>query len=117
MNSLERYGAKVGLAFQIVDDLLDIVGEQVKMGKGVRKDASHGKLTYPVLLGVEESRERARALIAQACCSIAPFGERRRHLEALALRTGERPLINFEILPGIESPKNLRSLTDEQLLG
>ena len=50
--SLDRYGDKVGLAFQIVDDLLDIVGEQAKMGKGVRKDASHGKLTYPALLGM-----------------------------------------------------------------
>ena len=90
IESLERYGAKVGLAFQIVDDLLDIVGEQVKMGKGVRKDASHGKLTYPALLGVEESRQRARALVAQACCSIAPFGERRRHLEALARFVLER---------------------------
>ena len=90
LEHLERYGSKVGLAFQIVDDLLDIVGEQAKMGKGVRKDASHGKLTYPALLGVEESRERARALIAQACCSLAAFGERRRHLEALARFVLER---------------------------
>ena len=74
---LERYGTNVGLAFQIVDDLLDIVGEQSKMGKGVRKDATHGKLTYPSLLGVEESRERARSLVAQACCSVAAFGERK----------------------------------------
>jgi geranylgeranyl diphosphate synthase, type II len=87
---LERYGTNVGLAFQIVDDLLDIVGEQSKMGKGVRKDASHGKLTYPSLLGVEESRERARALVAQACCSVAAFGERKRHLEALARFVVER---------------------------
>jgi geranylgeranyl diphosphate synthase, type II len=87
---LERYGTNVGLAFQIVDDLLDIVGEQSKMGKGVRKDATHGKLTYPSLLGVEESRERARALVAQACCSVAAFGERRRHLEALARFVVER---------------------------
>jgi geranylgeranyl diphosphate synthase type II len=90
LEHLERYGTKVGLAFQIVDDLLDIVGEQAKMGKGVQKDASHGKLTYPALLGVEESRERARALIAQACCSLATFGERRRHLEALARFVLER---------------------------
>ncbi len=90
IESLERYGTKVGLAFQIIDDLLDIVGEQAKMGKGVQKDASHGKLTYPALLGVEESRERARALIAQACCSVAAFGERRRHLEALARFVLER---------------------------
>jgi geranylgeranyl diphosphate synthase type II len=87
---LERYGTNVGLAFQIVDDLLDIVGEQSKMGKGVRKDATHGKLTYPSLLGVEESRERARALVAQACCSVAAFGERKRHLEALARFVVER---------------------------
>jgi geranylgeranyl diphosphate synthase, type II len=90
IENLERYGTKVGLAFQIVDDLLDIVGEQAKMGKGVHKDASHGKLTYPALLGVEESRERARALIAQACCSLAAFGDRRRQLEALARFVLER---------------------------
>ena len=88
----------VGLAFQIIDDLLDIVGEQEKMGKGVRKDAKLGKLTYPALLGVEESRERARALIAQACCAVAAFGEAEAAFgSAGALRTGERPLINFEI--------------------
>jgi len=90
IENLERYGVKVGLAFQIVDDLLDIVGEQAKMGKGVRKDAHHGKLTYPALLGVEESRERARVLIAQACCSVAAFGERRQQLEALARFVLER---------------------------
>ncbi len=66
------------------------MGEQSKMGKGVRKDATHGKLTYPSLLGVEESRERARALVAQACCSVAAFGERKRHLEALARFVVER---------------------------
>ena len=89
IENLERYGRKVGLAFQIVDDLLDIVGEPTKMGKGVRKDANHGKLTYPALLGVEESRERARALIAEACCAIAGFRQRQ-HLEALARFVLER---------------------------
>lgn len=81
---LEHYGRNVGLAFQITDDLLDIVGEQDKMGKGVRKDAVHGKLTYPAFLGIDESRERARALIAEACQALTPFGERSRRLEALA---------------------------------
>ena len=83
-NALDTYGKCVGLAFQIADDLLDVCGDQAKMGKGVRKDASLGKLTYPALLGVEASREKARGLVTDACRSIAPLGERGRRLEALA---------------------------------
>jgi geranylgeranyl diphosphate synthase type II len=82
--SLAQYGDNVGLAFQIADDLLDIVGEQEKMGKGVRKDANLGKLTYPFLLGMQESRKRARLLIDEACRSLAVFGEAGQRLEALA---------------------------------
>ncbi len=82
--SLAQYGDKVGLAFQIADDLLDIVGEQEKMGKGVRKDANLGKLTYPFLLGMQESRKRARLLIDEACRSLAVFGEASQRLEASA---------------------------------
>ncbi len=88
--SLESYGASVGLAFQITDDLLDIVGEQDRMGKSVRKDSEHGKLTYPSVVGVEQSRERARGLIEHACRSIAVFGSRGRRLEALAQFVLER---------------------------
>jgi geranylgeranyl diphosphate synthase, type II len=84
LEHLARYGDNVGLAFQIADDLLDIVGEQEKMGKGVRKDASLGKMTYPALLGIPQSRERARSLIAEACEALSCFGERGRRLEALA---------------------------------
>ena len=72
------------MAFQITDDLLDIVGEQEKMGKGVRKDAKLGKLTYPFLLGIQESRKRARSLIAEACRALSGFGEASQRLEALA---------------------------------
>ncbi len=82
--SLAQYGDKVGLAFQIADDLLDIVGEQEKMGKGVRKDANLGKLTYPFLLGMQESRKRARLLIDDACRALAVFGGASQRLEALA---------------------------------
>ncbi len=82
--SLAQYGDKVGLAFQIADDLLDIVGEQEKMGKGVRKDANLGKLTYPFLLGMQESRKRARLLIDEACHALAVFGDASQRLEALA---------------------------------
>jgi geranylgeranyl diphosphate synthase type II len=84
LDALGNYGKSVGLAFQIADDLLDISSTSAKMGKGVQKDASHGKLTYPSLLGEEASRDKARELIESACRLIAPLGERGRCLEALA---------------------------------
>jgi geranylgeranyl diphosphate synthase type II len=84
LQSLESYGNCVGLAFQIADDVLDITANRDKMGKGVNKDADHGKLTYPSLLGVEQSRAKAQALVEQACEALAPFGERGRRLEQLA---------------------------------
>lgn len=87
---LDHFGKCVGLAFQIADDLLDITGDAAKMGKGVRKDAELGKLTYPGLLGVDESRQRAQSLIDEACRSIEPFGDRGLRLEALARFVLER---------------------------
>jgi geranylgeranyl diphosphate synthase type II len=87
---LDHFGKCVGLAFQIADDLLDITGDEAKMGKGVRKDAELGKLTYPGLLGLEESRRRATSLIDEACRSIKPLGDRGLRLEALARFVLER---------------------------
>ena len=84
LGNLEKYGTCIGLAFQITDDLLDLTGDKEKMGKGVRKDAEHGKLTYPSLIGVEESRRRAKNLIDEACLSIAPLGSHGQRLEELA---------------------------------
>lgn len=84
LENLERYGTCIGLAFQITDDLLDLTGDEEKMGKGVRKDADHGKLTYPSLIGVEESRRRSQNLIEEACLSIAPLGSHGQRLEELA---------------------------------
>jgi geranylgeranyl diphosphate synthase, type II len=84
LDSLKKYGKLVGLAFQITDDLLDLTGDVQKMGKGVRKDADHGKLTYPSLLGEERSRRRACQLVEEACRSIVALGERGRRLEELA---------------------------------
>lgn len=65
--ALDEYGWRLGLAFQIVDDLLDVAGDAEQVGKRTGKDQQRGKLTYPSVLGVEGSRERARELIAQAC--------------------------------------------------
>lgn len=87
---LELYGQKIGLAFQIIDDLLDVSGDPIKLGKGVRKDAEQGKLTYPGLLGVEESRRRANQLVEEACQTVAVFGPAGRLLCDLARFVGKR---------------------------
>jgi geranylgeranyl diphosphate synthase type II len=74
---LERfdvYGRCLGLAFQITDDLLDVEGNADQTGKRVGKDAGRGKLTYPGLLGVDESRRRAERLGAEARTALAPLG-------------------------------------------
>jgi geranylgeranyl pyrophosphate synthase len=82
--ALRGYGENVGLAFQITDDLLDASGSQTAVGKRVAKDAAHGKLTFPRLIGCEASRERAARLIADACAKIEIFGDRAEPLRALA---------------------------------
>lgn len=87
---LKNYGKCVGLAFQIADDLLDVTGSTEKMGKNVRKDAEHGKLTYPALLGEAESRRRAEELVEEACRSISPLGSRGEPLCELARFVLER---------------------------
>jgi len=87
---MREFGACVGLAFQIMDDLLDSVGDQDKMGKAVRKDGERGKLTYPGLLGESQSRERADTLIAEACHWIQPLGDAGRPLQMLARFVVER---------------------------
>lgn len=81
---LEGYGQRVGLAFQIADDLLDITSSQEKLGKGTQKDANLGKLTYPALLGLEESRHRCLQLVQEARDLVAPLGQGGAKLGALA---------------------------------
>jgi geranylgeranyl diphosphate synthase type II len=82
--ALTAYGRKLGLAFQITDDLLDVAGSQTAVGKRVEKDAGLGKLTFPGLLGIEESRRRAKALANEACAMIELFGQQAAPLRALA---------------------------------
>jgi geranylgeranyl diphosphate synthase type II len=82
--ALDRFGRNLGLAFQIIDDLLDLAGDAEKLGKRTRKDSSHGKLTFPAVLGVEESRRRAGQLIDDAKAALAIFGSRADSLNALA---------------------------------
>jgi len=88
--ALETYGRKLGLAFQIVDDLLDIAGDESIVGKKLHKDLNRGKLTFPGLLGVEESQLRAGGLINESCAALTPFGDRAGRMEALARYVLER---------------------------
>jgi geranylgeranyl diphosphate synthase, type II len=90
LQALTSYGHAVGLAFQIVDDLLDVTGDEAKMGKRVNKDSGLGKWTYPGLLGVEGSRRRARTLAEEAVAALEPFGDRGTTLRALAMDLLER---------------------------
>jgi geranylgeranyl pyrophosphate synthase len=88
--ALDAYGRPLGLAFQITDDLLDVSGQQSATGKRVGKDHGQGKLTFPGLLGVEESQARAAALIDEACRALAPLLPRAGGLESLARFVLER---------------------------
>jgi geranylgeranyl pyrophosphate synthase len=72
----DRYAAAFGLAFQVTDDLLDVEGTADRAGKRVGKDAARGKLTYPGLLGVEESRRKAAELGEQAVAAAGALGSR-----------------------------------------
>ena len=84
LTGLTEYGKHLGLAFQIVDDLLDLRGSQDKMGKRAGKDADRGKLTYPAVLGEEKSELRAREVAQTAIDSLKPFGKSAKVLEVLA---------------------------------
>jgi geranylgeranyl diphosphate synthase type II len=90
IEALDYYGEKVGLAFQIIDDWLDVQGTEENMGKRLRKDSDHGKLTFPKLLGMEESRRRAAMLVAEACERLSVFGTRGEVLSDLAHYVLER---------------------------
>ena len=82
--ALSRFGACVGLAFQIDDDLLDVEGDAALMGKQTGMDAQRGKMTWPALFGVEESRRRSAQLWQEAEEALACFGEKAWFLRAFA---------------------------------
>ena len=76
-------GTSLGLAFQIVDDLLDVTGTTAELGKTAGKDQAQRKATYPALHGLEASRARAEALMAEARGALRPFGPAAEALQAL----------------------------------
>ncbi len=88
--ALRRYGDALGLAFQITDDLLDVQGEESVVGKRVGKDAQHGKLTFPAVLGIDESRRQADRAVEQAVAAVASWGGDADRLVELARFIKER---------------------------
>ncbi|MCR9115401.1 MAG: polyprenyl synthetase family protein [bacterium] len=84
VKALRAYGANLGLAFQVIDDLLDFGGDEAVLGKRAGKDIDRGKLTFPGCLGVDESRRRAEQLIQEAQDAITIFGPKSKYLGDLA---------------------------------
>jgi geranylgeranyl diphosphate synthase type II len=82
--ALSRYGEHIGLAFQIVDDILDVEESSEALGKTAGKDAAQGKITFPAVYGLEVSRSMAGEECARAHQTLAPFGERAGRLHELA---------------------------------
>lgn len=81
---LRRFGEALGLAFQIVDDILDIEGDAATVGKAVRKDATAGKATFVSLLGMDAARNRASQLVEEACDALAAHGDKAENLRDAA---------------------------------
>ena len=82
--ALERFGAEIGLAFQIQDDILDVEGDPALLGKSTGADAAHAKPTYPSTAGLPASRRRAAELRDVAVAALAPLGARGAVLAQLA---------------------------------
>lgn len=90
--ALGQYGKSIGLAFQIADDILDVVGDQDKIGKPIGSDEKSDKATYPKLFGLEESRRRAHKEVGNAVGALSDFGESAEPLRGIARYIVERDL-------------------------
>jgi farnesyl diphosphate synthase len=81
---LAQYARALGLAFQIQDDVLDVIGDSAKTGKAVGKDSDAGKATFVSLLGLDGAQKRAESLVSEACEAIGPYGKRAETLRDIA---------------------------------
>jgi len=80
---LEKFGEKIGLAFQIVDDILDVEGNKTTVGKSIGKDEKSKKATFPSIYGLEKSKIMAEKLITEAKTLLKPFGENAKMMKML----------------------------------
>jgi geranylgeranyl diphosphate synthase type II len=83
-HALTMYGTQIGLAFQIIDDLLNVEGTQEQLGKAAGSDAARNKATYPALFGLDSSREKAQEAVNEALTALEGFDERAAMLRELA---------------------------------
>ena len=82
--ALSEFGQALGLAFQVIDDILDVTQTSEKLGKSAGKDVAAQKATYPAILGLEKARAEAHRLTAKAHAALKPFGKQGATLRALA---------------------------------
>jgi geranylgeranyl diphosphate synthase, type II len=90
LGKLSKYGRNIGLAFQISDDILDVVGDKELMGKKPGQDHVKGKATYPALLGLSESKKMAEKLVEKAIEALSDFGKAAEPLRAIGTFIIER---------------------------
>ncbi len=90
VRALKRYGRRVGLAFQIADDLLNLSGDAALLGKAVGSDQARGKMTYPAVVGPAASRQTGQRLVEEAVELLAPLGQPAWPLRELALYIMQR---------------------------
>ena len=90
MQAADVYARSVGLAFQIVDDLLDVTGDVSLLGKNTGMDSERGKSTYVSLLGVEKARETVEQLTSAAVNALSVFGEKGKELADFAVALANR---------------------------
>ncbi|MBI3610599.1 MAG: polyprenyl synthetase family protein [Nitrospirae bacterium] len=90
LSSLTIYGERLGLAFQVVDDILDLEGTESETGKRVGKDAAQQKLTYPIVMGLEASKQSAHRLMTESLEALTVFGPEADPLRAIARFIVER---------------------------
>ena len=88
--AIMNFGQALGLAFQVIDDILDVTQTSEKLGKSAGKDVAAKKATYPAVIGLEKSRAEARRLTSQAAIALKPFGSRAVKLHEIASYLLER---------------------------
>jgi len=90
IDQLSEYGLKIGLGFQIADDILDVSASSEQLGKTAGKDAKAAKCTYPAVVGIDKARELEKKLADEAVAVLEPFGKKADTLRQLAMALLER---------------------------
>ena len=114
IDALAGYADKIGLAFQVVDDILNIEGNPDVMGKAQGSDALMQKMTFPALIGLDASKKYARTLIKEACDCLSLFDSDASAPAAddRAIHSGSRPMT---LLETVNTEKNIKSLSRKEL--